>query len=83
VSRPRRATTEHLSWRLMAACRGRSDLDWFSDDVWEQERCLEVCATCPVKGACLRDADRSNDVGVRGGRTEEERADGRGRRVRR
>ena len=39
-------------WMDHAACRHRSDLDWFDLDCY-LEACLNVCVTCPVADDCL------------------------------
>lgn len=64
----------NLSWRRHAACRG-ADPDIFypaSDE--EAEEAKAICATCPVRQACLEYAlaNRERD-GVWGGATERER----------
>lgn len=64
----------NLSWRQKAACRG-VDPDIFypvSDD--DAEAAKAICATCPVREACLEYAlaNRERD-GVWGGATERER----------
>lgn len=70
-------------WEDRAACHGlpRADADDFFAHPSEQDkigRALAVCKTCPVKGACLRDAlawPASMDHWIRGGLTEEQRAE--------
>ena len=54
-------------WMTAAACRLRTDLDWFDLDC-NLEACLTVCATCPVGDRCLEYAIRNNLTdGVWGG----------------
>lgn len=69
------------SWRREAACRGM-DANMFFPDTEDDARVTEakaVCATCPVRAACLDFALESRqDDGIWGGLTETER-----RRVRR
>lgn len=75
-----------MTWREEAACRGRTDLDWFQqedkpggrnrDQVANREACLALCAECPVKGPCLDDALATEDhfrFGIRGGLTAAQR----------
>jgi len=62
-------------WRLQARCRG-IDLSVFFPTGGDTYTAAEaVCASCPVRDACLADALRVFDVdGYRGGKTGEERA---------
>ena len=38
-----------MSWKRQAACRGRTDLDWFAFT----QHTVEVCRGCPVRMDCL------------------------------
>lgn len=51
-------------WMQQAACRGRSDVSWFSED--DVEAATEICARCPVIGPC-RQARLAEKHGVWGG----------------
>lgn len=70
-----------MNWQLLARCSEtpHNQLDWFSDDASTRAACKAVCATCPVKIACLRNALAEEEPGARngvlGGTTPEERAD--------
>jgi hypothetical protein len=77
-------------WQERAACIGRDDLPWDHSGAGLLPRglrrdprvvqALEVCATCPVRVACLADAKRTEVgmpvYGIRGGRLAPERANG-------
>jgi hypothetical protein len=52
------------AWHAQAACRDRSDLDWFA--AADQTATEAVCATCPAVGPC-GDAGRREAFGVWGG----------------
>ncbi len=83
------------SWAESAACLGKPGDWWFPDHEVKRGRpangvrpgaasgdairAIEICASCPVQGQCLRHAIRENeDHGIWGGRTQEQR-----RRIRR
>jgi WhiB family redox-sensing transcriptional regulator len=70
---------QRLVWKDKAACRNLDTLLFFPDSEADAGPAKEVCATCPVREACLDFAltTRQHD-GVWGGLTESER-----RRVRR
>ena len=65
--------TDH--WRDLAACAGRTDLEWFPHRHVRSPKALEVCSDCPVRDTCLLDALDEGDLqhGIRGGHTEDER----------
>ncbi len=62
------------SWRAKAACRDLDTSLFFPDNDADAAPALEVCASCPVRRACLEFAltTRQHD-GVWGGTTETER----------
>ena len=63
-----------LGWRERAACRDRTDLDWFGDQ--PDAECEALCAVCPVASECLSEAlgrERESDPGMWGGTTPRER----------
>ena len=64
-------------WREHAACQHHRHLDWFPHEanIAAVTACKAICATCPVRSACLRDAEASDEgeAGIRGGLTETER----------
>ncbi len=67
-------------WRDRAACAAPGvDPELFFPDRGEHgkaARAKRICAGCPVRGACLADAlavSGSEDYGIRGGTTREER----------
>jgi WhiB family redox-sensing transcriptional regulator len=66
--------TRNLDWKAEAACRDLDTEIFFPDNDINAAPALEVCASCPVREACLDFAlrTRQND-GVWGGRTETER----------
>lgn len=53
-----------MSWHEQAACRGRQDIDWFpsteaTNTKWYRDNLAaarDVCASCPVRDACLAEA---------------------------
>jgi WhiB family redox-sensing transcriptional regulator len=63
-----------LDWKQQAACRDLDTALFFTDDDETVSRAKEVCATCPVREACLEFAlaTRQHD-GVWGGLDEAER----------
>ena len=65
--------TDH--WRDLAACAGRTDLEWFPHRHVRSPKALEVCSDCPVREDCLADAleDGVDQHGIRGGLTELQR----------
>lgn len=51
-----------------AACKGRSDIDWFPVTATAANRAITVCRVCPVSKACCEEADqRKEQWGVWGG----------------
>lgn len=73
-----------MSWRDEAACRGRTDLDWFATQETpgapslsykaNRDACLAICAECAVRGDCLADAlTEGEPYGIRGGYTSRQR----------
>jgi WhiB family redox-sensing transcriptional regulator len=64
----------NLSWRQRAACKGVDPDIFYPASDEEAEEAKAICATCPVREACLEYAlaNRERD-GVWGGATERER----------
>jgi len=64
----------NLSWRQRAACRGVDPDVFYPPYEDEGDEAKAICATCPVRQACLEFAlaHRERD-GVWGGATERER----------
>jgi len=64
----------NVSWRQHAACRGADPDIFYPSSDEEAEEAKAICATCPVRQACLEHAlaNRERD-GVWGGATERER----------
>lgn len=64
----------NLAWRQRAACRGVDPDIFYPASDEEAEAAKAICATCPVREACLEYAlaNRERD-GVWGGATERER----------
>ena len=61
-------------WRLDAACRDLDTAIFFPDSEEDSGPALAVCASCPVRQACLEFAlITRQDDGVWGGLTETER----------
>ena len=72
-------TYDPNDWRQDAACRDLDTAVFFPENDEEVATALAVCATCPVREACLEFAlVTRQDDGIWGGLTETER-----RRVRR
>jgi len=66
--------SRNLDWKSDAACRGIDTGIFFPDSEADAGIALEVCATCPVRQACLDFALRTRqDDGIWGGHTEAER----------
>ena len=62
------------SWRRHAACRDLDTAIFFPDTDEEAAAAQAVCATCPVRDACLEFAlVTRQDDGIWGGLTENER----------
>jgi Transcription factor WhiB. len=51
--------TARTPWRERAACRGMPTELFFSDKRRDQLRALAICAVCPVREPCLREAMRA------------------------
>ena len=72
----REAPRPDSTWEDHAACRlpQHADVDWFpgKGDSLAVQRAKAVCATCPVRQACLDD-QLGERFGVRGGMSEKER----------
>ena len=64
----------NLSWRQKGACRGLDPAIFYPPSDEEAGQANAICATCPVREACLEYAltNREHD-GVWGGATEKER----------
>lgn len=63
------------NWRQRAACRDK-DTDTFyvsKDALRPPQELQELCASCPVRAACLLDALEGGEQGVWGGTTEVQR----------
>jgi WhiB family redox-sensing transcriptional regulator len=67
-------TTITSSWRDQAACRGLDPDIFYPVSDEDADMAKAVCATCPVREACLEHAlvNRERD-GIWGGATERER----------
>ena len=63
--------TRNLDWKAEAACRDLDTSIFFPDSELDAAPALEVCASCPVREACLEFAllTRQHD-GIWGGETE-------------
>jgi WhiB family redox-sensing transcriptional regulator len=77
VGRRVRLDIAPTGWQDQAACKGRTDLSWFSDSpamARAQKAAIEVCHTCPVELDCLRYAVANGEQhGIWGGLTEDQR----------
>ena len=61
-------------WRARAACRGHDVRVFYPDSEKGSAAALRVCASCPVRAACLEHALAAGERhGVWGGKTEDER----------
>lgn len=64
-------------WQDEAACKDRTDVNWFSEGpgpTRARQAAIEVCHTCPVELACLRYAvSNGENYGIWGGMTEDQR----------
>lgn len=57
------------NWTVDAACAG-TEVDFYSTKQDDIEKALDICASCPVRKACIQEAlDRSERFGVWGGAT--------------
>lgn len=57
-------------WMELAACRDRTDVDWYADEMSVEAAAL--CDACPVLRDCLAyalDRESKCDVGIWGGTT--------------
>jgi WhiB family redox-sensing transcriptional regulator len=62
------------TWRARAACRDLDTAFFFPESDADAEPALAVCASCPVRDACLEFAlTTRQDDGVWGGTTEAQR----------
>ncbi len=63
-------------WDELAACRGRTDVDFFPENPWSKaaKPAIKVCRSCPVRNKCLEYAI-ANEInhGIWGGMTPAER----------
>lgn len=73
----RRLPLTPQSWMHQAACAGHGDPDlWFPEYGQDERReeALRICATCPVRAACLSyTLSTPLQPGIWGGTTEDER----------
>lgn len=61
-------------WRARAACKGHPTELWFPISAVPSKEALDICASCPVKAACLAKAVSTPWLaGVWGGSTQPER----------
>jgi WhiB family redox-sensing transcriptional regulator len=65
-------------WFEQAACRGRSDVNFFPAAGDPVEPALELCAGCSVSSECLEMARRTGSSGIWGGMTGRRRGRRRG-----
>ena len=71
-----------MTWKAYGACVGRSDIDFFPDPKrgrWASLPARKICSTCFVRGQCLDEALRFEEVGIWGGTNENERKTIKGR----
>jgi len=62
------------AWRTRAACRGRSDVNFFPERGESIRAALVLCGGCSVRTECLQEAlTHHGTLGVWGGMTERER----------
>jgi len=63
-----------VEWKTLGSCVDHSGLDWDeeADDAAAAE-CLQICATCPVRGQCLTEALKQGEEGIWGGTTHQQR----------
>lgn len=73
-------TTDTADWRTQAACRGMSTEAFYPPEdatlgeaAAVSKAAIKVCAGCPVRDLCLKDAD---EYGVWGGTTQSQRRKG-------
>lgn len=70
---------ERYAWRAYAACTAHPEVDFFPERGHSTREAKAICATCPVKDACLEVALANGEkFGIWGGMSERER-----RRIRR
>lgn len=63
-----------INWRDRARCRGADPEIFFPLDDEDAAEAKEICASCPVREACLEYAITHRErIGVWGGLTERER----------
>lgn len=79
----RRVVLVPLPWMEYAACASHGDPDLWFPEHGEHEReqeALRICASCPVRAACLAYVlSRPPQPGIWGGTTEDQRAEERKR----
>lgn len=59
-----------FTWMNNAACRGRTDIDFFPEDSYNTKapKAVAICETCPVKQDCLEFAiENGIHYGIWGG----------------
>jgi WhiB family redox-sensing transcriptional regulator len=72
------ARSNHVSlWRERANCHARDREDFFPEErdfKNKTDTALELCATCPVRVECLKQAEETPErFGIRGGKTAAQR----------
>lgn len=77
VGRRVRLDLAPCGWQDQAACKGRTDANWFSEGPGPsraQHDAMKICHTCPVELDCLRYAVANGEkYGIWGGMTENQR----------
>ena len=59
---------EPLPNRIIGACTGRKDVDWFAVTTYGIQEAKQVCSSCPMMLPCYAVAIRNNEMfGVWGG----------------
>jgi len=63
-----------IDWRTLAVCANISGDIFFPDIDESTKLAIEICESCPVKKHCLTHAlEQNENLGIWGGKTEEER----------